>query len=118
MGIYGKLKKGRNLGRTIADLKVGETGYSVPWAIDFDLDQNPYLDLGMSIHKTPGGTVQLPITRTGDGLEDFDIDIREVKDYEWHPSNRPFSGVVGVESSKIVRLKYEDTSELNKNDIN
>jgi len=101
MGVIGSPK----YQRTIADMAVGEEGYAVSWALGFDLKDIPYLNTGMSIHGKPGGTVQLSIKRTGPGPADYSINIQEV-DYEWKQGKNPFMGVVGVDTSRIVRLDY------------
>ena len=68
--------------RSIKDMEVGETGYTVPWALAFDFQEKPYLNVGMSVYKKPSGTVKLPITCTGAGKKDYEISINSV-DYQW-----------------------------------
>ena len=113
MGIIGRLEKGKNLERTIEDMNIGEKAYVTPQSLAFDLDEIPYLNLGSTICKQPGGTIELPITRTGDSKVDYQVDIRNIN-YKWKKSSNPFSSVVGVEESKIVQLYYE--TQLEKKD--
>jgi len=57
-------------GRTIADMRLGEIGYVVPWAVD-DWDWlSTHLDglnLAYSVHPAPFGTIDTPICRTETG---------------------------------------------------
>jgi len=57
-------------GRIIADMRLGEVGYVVPWAVD-DWDWlSTHLDglnLAYSVHPTSFGTIDTPICRTETG---------------------------------------------------
>ncbi len=57
---------------TLAQMKVGESTYTVPWAMTlFDTDQGTIACLNgdYTSHESPGGTVQMLVKRTEDGYE-------------------------------------------------
>jgi len=108
MGIKGRLMKGVNLQRTLKEAPIGETVYISCSALVFDEDEIPYLDVGHSYDRKPMGTSQLPVTRTGEGEADYDIDITNIHDYQWELLRNPFEGIMGVDHSKIVQLSYDD----------
>jgi hypothetical protein len=60
--------------RTIADMRVGEVGYAIPWA--FDLETNT-LDGAATILEKPFGTGTMKVTLTEDGY------VIEPGDYEY-----------------------------------
>ena len=68
--------------RTLADLDVDESAYTVPWAMKADLDGNLWLSTHFSANKRPGGTVSMLVARTRDG---WSCDISECDDYRWRP---------------------------------
>ncbi len=92
------------LEKTIEDMEVGESGYAVCWDLAFDEELTLFLNVGSLIHKEKGGSVQLPIKKIGDGRADYEVDITDVS-YKWEKAKSPFSGVVGMDSSKIVRIE-------------
>lgn len=53
---------------TIADLLVGETAYTAPWAMYADQDRKLWLNPGFTFEERPGGTSQMQITRTSEGF--------------------------------------------------
>ncbi len=108
MGVIGRLEMGKNLERTIEDMEVGETAYITPWSLYFDSDKTPYLNLRSVIRESSSETHKLKIKKTGDGLSDYQIDIRHI-DHKWTKSADPLGN--SVDSSKIVQLYYEDESE-------
>lgn len=54
---------------TIATMNPGDRGYTVPWAITVDLDNNMWINGQYTIHPDTGGTVQLLVVRTEDGVK-------------------------------------------------
>ena len=68
--------------KTLANLKVGESAYTVPWAMKADLDGNLWLSTHFSANKRPGGTVSMLVAR---GREGWSCDVSECKDYRWLP---------------------------------
>lgn len=52
---------------TIAKMRVGDAGWSVPWAMGVDADRKCWLDPAYTVHDSPGGTVEMRISRTSDG---------------------------------------------------
>jgi len=77
IGETARLPEGR-LTRTVADLKVGESAWVVPWAMSVDSQRCCALSHGFSIHGQPGGTVSMRISRRTDG---FHVWIPD--DYTW-----------------------------------
>jgi len=105
MGLKGTPK----LENRIIDMKPGESGYTVPWALAFDLEETPYLNLDYSIHKNPGGTVQMRVERTGSGKSDYNVDISNAGYFKWSVEEAPFSGVVGKRDDLIARLTWDES---------
>lgn len=54
--------------RTIAGMLVGETAYTVPWAMWVDSDRRLWLNPRYDRHTRRGGTVQMRIRRTSRGF--------------------------------------------------
>jgi hypothetical protein len=70
--------------RTVADMKVGESKYVVPWCIGLDRYNRPWINSNYPIHDEPGGTISVLISRTDDGIV---IDLRQyADDYQWDRS--------------------------------
>ena len=61
--------------KRISDMKVGENGYTVPWAYDPGTKE---LNDVFSIHKYKGGTVEMKVEKTKSG---FIVDVQG--DYEY-----------------------------------
>lgn len=80
---------------TVGDLKLGATGWTVPWALVADEEGDLYLLTGHSIHSSPGGTVQMFVQRLEGG---FLVDIRECGFYRWPrgEQHRPAAGAERV----------------------
>ena len=57
------------LERTIADMKPGETAWTVPWSMDVDRDGLCWISAATAPRATGGGTVTMKITRTEVGVE-------------------------------------------------
>lgn len=53
---------------TIADMGIGESKYTVPWAMWADEDEELWLTPEFVAYDEPGGTVQMRITRTEAGF--------------------------------------------------
>jgi len=71
----------------------------------------------MPIKKAPLGTYALPIKRIGAGKSDYEINLNFSffnKKHEWQISAKPFSGFVGLDESKIVRLNLYNPLINNK----
>ena len=52
----------------IGNMEVGETRYTVPWAMWADEERRLWLIPGHSTEDRPGGTVQMRITRVEEGF--------------------------------------------------
>lgn len=51
--------------KTISDMKVGESTYTVPWAVSLAKGNIPFINLTFTTQKTSGGTVQMLVQRLG-----------------------------------------------------
>ena len=54
-------------GNHIKDMKIGQSGYIVPWGMHLECNGECFLNENYTYHDNPGGTVQLKITRIVDG---------------------------------------------------
>jgi len=77
--------------RTIADLRVGESGWTVPWAMDHDEERRCWLNPRHTISQEPGGTVQMQVARREDGYH-----VWLAPDYRYHPNSNPGKGYLPV----------------------
>jgi hypothetical protein len=53
---------------TLADMPVGMTAYTVPWAMYADQDRKLWLDPNFTFERKSGGTVQMRVTRLDEGF--------------------------------------------------
>jgi len=73
---------------TLAQLKIGETAYTVPWAMAVTELGECYLNGDYTFHQEPGGTIQMLIRKTKDGYE-----VEVPQGYKYQPSrNNPWVG--------------------------
>lgn len=73
----------------IEGMAVGEVGYTVPWAMWVDQQMQCWLHPQYSIHKEPGGTVEMRIEHRPDGFHVWVTDL----DFKWNSTSQP--GYVG-----------------------
>lgn len=76
--------------KTVGDLKVGESGWVVSWAIFVDEKRMTYLDTKAGVDSEKCGTVDVLISRTRDG---FIADVREAESNRWHSEKIHFSRI-------------------------
>ena len=121
MAIIGKPK----FLRRIKDMEVGERGFIVPWALQFDCDGFAYLELAHSISCTPRGTISLEIKRIGKEKNGYDIFLEntlewvgphkysEKRDYSWEqlPREKILCG-----GEDIVELDYNINNPSDENE--
>jgi hypothetical protein len=81
-----KMLPDKYIQKEIQNLKIGEFGYTVPWAMWVSLNGKCYLNPQYSVEKTRGGTVQMKITRTKEG---YIVDILGCQDYRWPKGKKP-----------------------------
>ena len=109
--------KGRpRLDKLIKDMLVGESGFISTDALAFDLKVNPYLCLFMNVYSRRSPNTKIPIRRTGQGLADYDVDLRKIK-YRWGLESKPFSDIDDFEYLEIVKLDYESLADTKKAQI-
>jgi len=96
----------------LKNMKVGDSGYIVPWGMWVDMDGNAWLNENYDFDPVPGGTVQLKVTRVVDGYIAHIHDMND--DYKWARQNSPsymspkevcYGPVVGY------KLDYKTTME-------
>lgn len=88
------------LERELKDLKVGESAWTVPWAMYVTEDRRCWLHGGYSAFDQQGGTVQMIVTHTKDG---YIVDVSYCRDHGWHITNG--SGYMGdFTPIPVVRL--------------
>ena len=71
MGIIGKPK----LERLIKDMAVGELGYTVPWALIFDENETPYLQVDFPIMPFNRGTLKMPVKKITPERNGYEINL-------------------------------------------
>ena len=52
---------------TLADLTIGQTAYTVPWAMWADEERSLWLTPSFPAHDQPGGTVRMRVDLRSDG---------------------------------------------------
>lgn len=82
-------------GKTIEQMQVGETGYTLPWGMWVDKDKNCWLNEQYPLEKSPKGTVALKIEKLSEGY----IAYIEGMVYKWNPQSEPC--YVGTPQSKL-----------------
>lgn len=70
--------------KVIRDLSDNESAYTVPWAMSADLNGALYIRADYTAHETPGGTVQMHITKTPYGMI---VDTSQCPHYKWTPES-------------------------------
>jgi hypothetical protein len=85
---------------TLSDLIIGETVYTVPWAMYAGQDGRLWLNGNYSIHHSSGGTAQMAVTKTKDG---YTVDISQCKDERWGRGEGNYvGGSAPIPVSKLV----------------
>lgn len=96
--------------RKLSDLMIGETVWTVPWAMFADDDGDLWLYGNFSYHEGPGGTVSMKVSKTGSG---YVVDISECKDYRWSRDGES-SAVMVKKGNSIPVTKLKGHSVVNK----
>lgn len=65
---------------SIASMDVGDSGWTVPWAMYHDRERKLWLNGAYTIHRQPGGTVQMHISRDDSG---WHVDASKCKQEQW-----------------------------------
>lgn len=76
---------------TIEHMLPGDTGYTVPWAMWADSERNLWIRGDYSVFVQPGGTGQLHITRTKDGII---VSEHSIGNHKYSIGNQRFVGGV------------------------
>jgi hypothetical protein len=65
---------------SIASMDIGESGWTVPWAMHHDAHRDLWLNGSYTIHDRPGGTAQMLIRRDDRG---WHVDASSCGDHLW-----------------------------------
>lgn len=106
MGLIGKPK----FVKKIAEMDVGEKGYTFPAALSFDGSNTPFLYTGASVVGARTQKMVLYVVRTGPGEDDFDVMIPKNLNYSWLPTDTFFEKYEGADTSQFARLNYDGES--------
>ena len=91
----------------LSNMKVGQSGYIVPWGMWVDVLGNCFLNENYTFHSEPGGTVQLKITRIESG---YVAHLNELKPgaHKWERQNGPsFASPESVCYGRVVGFGEE-----------
>lgn len=80
----------------IKDMEPEESGWTVPWALHVDAQQQCWLQVTFPIHTAPGGTAQMRVQLEADG---WHVDISRCGWYHWTPET-----ISGMHLVKIAAL--------------
>lgn len=76
---------------TIKGMDIGDTGYTVPWAMFAGGDRRLWIDGNFTIDSEPGGTVCMLIKRMSDGI---DVQESTIGDHKFQANGEGREGVV------------------------
>lgn len=83
---------------TIGKMKVGETGYTVPWAM-YQENECLMINTKHVIRKSTGGTAQMKVTRLNMGYE---IDIRQCENHQRSKDSGPVGDPNGALVERLI----------------
>lgn len=67
--------------KRLVDMCIGELGFTVPWALWVDEENECFINEDFEISQSSGGTVQLKIKKTVNGYIAYIYDVK----YKWSP---------------------------------
>lgn len=105
---YGRIvPKGDIDSLTIRNMKVGDNGWTVPWAMSIDAKHHYWLDSVYTVeYQKPGGTVCLRVEKEADGYYVvYDPNAGNEDNYRWD--------VVGIDTERYVPVKSFEALPLN-----
>jgi len=105
MGVIGK----PDFKAIVADLEVGGKGFIPHSALDFNLNEIPYLNIGALVTAESRKGSDIPIERTGEENYGYSIDLTATG-YIWRRTSTPFYGQ-NLPNSQIVQLPYNPSHE-------
>lgn len=91
---------------TLADMPVGVTAYTVPWAMYADQDRKLWLDPNFTFERRPGGTVQMCVTRIDEGFR-----VGYVPGETYEPGNGRASSKDGLPVVELTGAPDADGTE-------
>jgi len=86
---------------TLADLEVGDSAWTVPWAMWVDRDRKCWLHPDSAAHERGGGTAQMLVARTEKG---YGIGLLPDCDHKWLPSDEPATRVFAPAWIPVVEI--------------
>jgi hypothetical protein len=91
---------------TLSQLREGRSGWTVPWAMAITKEGDCYLNGSYTFQNNPGGTVQMLVENTKDGLE-----VSVPHGYKYQPSRAiPWLGAREEDLLPVVKVKRGRTS--------
>jgi hypothetical protein len=98
------------------NLKVGQSGYIVPWGMWVDLEGNAFLNENYNFHESSGGTVSLLITRVSEGyVAHLDSFKYFNEPYTWEKQDSPgFNSPKQACYGKIVAFSMDNYNQSQK----
>jgi hypothetical protein len=94
--------------KTIADLRIGEGTWALPWAMLVDNDRCCWLQPEFAQNSRPGGTTEMRIERTKEG---FVVDISRCGYHRWHKDSPSPNCLPIVKLNGIGRMNDDDDSD-------
>ncbi len=73
----------------LEDMKCGDSGWTVPWSMHSNYRGEKMLNGSYTLYDSPGGTVQMKVTRTADG---YVVDISKAGYYTWREGPTNYCG--------------------------
>jgi hypothetical protein len=90
----------------IRDMKVGASGWTVPWAMMVDGEQNCYLNGHYSVDRAQGGTAQMRVDRNDDGYA-----VYIPKGFKYNPCRTvPWAGATEDDRIPVASATLADWS--------
>ena len=90
--------------RLIKDMAIGESGYTVPWAMQVDTTRRGRLNPDYPVDPHPWGTLQMRIMRKVDG---WSVVIPDGE--QWTP--RPYASVTGV---PVIEMREQESAPISE----
>lgn len=109
-----KLPETRKIGK-IRNLQIGESRFTVPWAMIIDESNNCYIQLDFNACEDRGGTAQLKVILT-DGGYICEINDPQIK-FKWDTSDisqylpTDLAQVVGFEQKEITEMSLDELEQ-------
>lgn len=98
----------------ISDLHVGEFAFTVPWAMEVDIDGQCYLNIDFFVRSGMGGTVEMGVLRTAEGFYVFLPEHGRSRSFLYRPQKlsdaekaNPVVGIVRINPRGLWNLNNQ-----------